>query len=283
MTPTLGIGSTMVADKDGMTQVYVPAGEFLMGSADSDSEAGSDEKPQHKVTLDAYWMDRTEVTNAMFAQFVAASDYKTDAEKAGTGFIYNPTSKNWETTAGADWQHPRGPGSNLAGLDQHPAVLVSWNDAAAYCAWAGHRLPTEAEWEKAARGTDGRKFPWGNQGVAGDFLNFADRNLAVDGADKNVDDGYQFTAPAGSYPKGASPYGALDMAGNVWEWVADWYDEKYYTSSPPQNPEGPESGQYRVLRGGSWYGDQWVARAAVRYRFVPDGRYDDVGFRCARS
>ena len=144
-----------------------------MGSADSDSEAGSDEKPQHKVTLDAFWIDRTEVTNAMFAKFVAATSYKTDGEKAGKGFVLNLTSGQWEEMAGADWQHPRGPGSDLAGLDQHPVVQVSWNDATAYCAWAGRRLPTEAEWEKAARGTDGRKFPWGNQNVAGDLLNFS--------------------------------------------------------------------------------------------------------------
>jgi len=284
VTPTpSGIGSTWTSPADGMGLVYVPAGEFTMGSAGSDGDADDDEKPQHKVYLDAYWIDRTEVTNAMFAQFVAAAGYKTDAEKAGKGYVFNPTSKGWEETAGADWQHPRGPGSDLAGLDAHPVVQVSWNDAAAYCAWAGRRLPTEAEWEKAARGTDGRKFPWGNQTVAGDLLNFADRNLDVDWADKNVDDGYQFTAPVGSYPKGASPYGALDMAGNVWEWAADWYDEKYYASSPVASPKGPDTGQYRVLRGGSWDYDQRFVRAASRNRNDPENRNDLIGFRCARS
>ena len=280
-TNALGIGSTQVSPVDGMILVYVPAGEFLMGSADSDSDATSDEKPQHKVTLDAFWIDRTEVTNAMFAEFVAASGYKTDAEKAGKGAVYNPTAKSWEETAGVDWQHPRGPGSDTAGLEQHPTVLMSWNDAAAYCAWAGRRLPTEAEWEKAARGTDGRKFPWGNQDVAGDLLNFADRNLEADWADKNINDGNQFTAPAGSYPKGASPYGALDMAGNVWEWVTDWYDENYYASAPAQNPKGPDSGQDRVLRGGSWDAPLGFVRAAYRVRHGSELSYDSAGFRCA--
>jgi formylglycine-generating enzyme required for sulfatase activity len=282
-TPGLRIGSTWISPVDGMVQVYVPAGEFLMGFVNSDSEAGNAEKPQHKVTLDAFWIDRTEVTNAMFAKFVTASGYKTNAEKARKGYVYNPTSKSWKETAGADWQHPRGTGSDLAGLGQHPTVLVSWNDAAAYCAWTGRRLPTEAEWEKAARGMDGRKFPWGNQDAAGNLLNFADRNLEVDWADKNVDDGYQFTAPVGSYPKGVSPYGALDMAGDVWEWVADWYDEGYYASAPAQNPKGPETGQYRVLRGGSWDDRQGFVRAAVRGSVELDNGSDNVGFRCARS
>ena len=173
-----------------------------MGSTDADTEAYPHEKPPHKVYLGAFWIDRTEVTNAMFAKFVAASGYKTDAEKVGKGWVFDGASKSWKETSGADWQHPRGPGGNVARLDQHPVVLVSWNDAAAYCAWAGRRLPTEAEWEKATRGTDGRKFPWGYQNVAGDLLNFADRNLDMDWADKSADDGYQFTAPVGSYPKG---------------------------------------------------------------------------------
>lgn len=282
-TPVLRLGSTWTSPVDGMVQVYVPAGEFTMGSADNDSGAGNDEKPQHRVTLDAYWIDRTEVTNAMFARFVAASGYRTDAEKAGQGHVYREVGSSWEETAGADWQHPRGPDSSLAGLDQHPVVQVSWNDAAAYCAWSGRRLPTEAEWEKAARGTDGRLFPWRDQDGIGDLLNFADRNLDVSWADKNVEDGHRFTAPVGSFLKGAGPYGALDLAGNVWEWVADWYDQNYYASSPALNPLGPNLGQYRVWRGGSWGNSQWYARAACRRWYEPDRRSDDVGFRCARS
>ena len=152
--------------------------------------------------------------------------------------------------------------------------------------WAGGDLPTEAQWEKVARWDDVKKqsriYPWGDQAVAGNLLNFADRNLNVDGADKTIDDGYQYTSPVGHYPDGASPYGALDMAGNVGQWVADWYGETYYTSSPNRNPTGPTSGQYRVLRGGSWYNVASYVRASARYWSGPVDRLDVIGFRCAR-
>jgi formylglycine-generating enzyme required for sulfatase activity len=261
-----------------MREVYVPSGPFEMGSNSGEAE----EKPVHKVTLSAYWIDRTEVTIAMFARFVADAGYKTDAEKDGSSAVFNPQSKQWERTTGANWQHPQGPNSSLSGLDQHPVVHVSWNDAAAYCAWVGARLPTEAEWEKAARGTDGRAYPWGNAAPDGKLVNFADENLAVDGADKSANDGFQFTAPVGSYPAGASPYGALDMAGNVWEWVNDWYGETYFQGSPTDNPQGPATGDYRVLRGGSWNYDGSGMRASLRGRSSPVNRNVSGGFRCAR-
>ena len=262
----LGIGSSSISPVDGMVQVYVPAGEFLMGSADSDSHAFENEKPQHKVYLEAFWIDRTEVTNAMFARFVEATGYKTDAEKAGGGKVLLEAESI--DMVGADWQHPRGRGSDLAGLDQHPVVQVSWNDALAYCAWAKRRLPTEAEWEKAARGTDGRRYPWGDAWDVATTkrLDFADRNLAGDWTDKFANDGYQFTAPVGVYRAGASPYEALDMAGNVWEWVADVYDEKYYARSPEKIPRGR-------IRGST--ASCGVARGAM-YVSRPFGR-------CARS
>jgi eukaryotic-like serine/threonine-protein kinase len=272
-----GNGSTQISDKDGMTMLRVPAGEFVMGS-----NTGADsEKPEHTVYLDAFWIDQTEVTNAMFQKFADATGYRTDTEKTGSGRVFDLTTKKWTETKGVDWLHPRGPVSSQSGPD-HPIVQISWNDAAAYCAWAGRRLPTEAEWEKAARGSDRRTYPWGNQPVAGNLLNFADRTLEINAADKNVDDSYQFTAPVGHYPAGASPYGAFDMAGNVWEWVADWYDETYYASSPAKNPTGPASGTARVMRGGSWDVDAlWVTTTRR-------GGYDlyhgssNIGFRCAR-
>ena len=244
------------------------------------SEAGSDdEKPPHDVYLDAFWIDQTEVTNAMFAMFVGVTEYETEAEQKGWSYTYVPDS-GWEELNGADWQHPQGPESDLSGLGGHPVVHVSWNDATAYCAWAERRLPSEAEWEKAARGDDGRTYPWGNAAVAGNLLNYADENLAVDWADEDENDGYQFTAPVGSYPAGASPYDALDMAGNVWEWVDDWYDV-YPGGDLSASDYFGET--YRVLRGGSWFNDDRNVRSAVRFRINPDYSGNDSGFRCARS
>jgi formylglycine-generating enzyme required for sulfatase activity len=228
--------------------VLVPAGEFLMGSSDG----GSDEKPQRKVYLDAYRMDRTEVTNAMYAQCVAAGACKAPADissRTRSKYYNDPQYANY------------------------PVLYVSWDAAQAYCKWAGGRLPTEAEWEKAARGTDGRVYPWGNAEPNCDRLNYNSGNRACIGD----------TTPVGAYPQGASPYGALDMAGNVWEWVADWYGESYYASAPARNPPGPGSGQYRVLRGGSWLNDQGDVRAASRSRNGPDDVNHNVGFRCVRS
>ena len=280
---TPSIGSTQVSPRDGMTLHYVPAGAFTMGSNAGDK----DEQPLHEVTLTAFWIDQTEVTNAMFKKFVDETGYRSDAEKVGAGYVFDSLTNSWPATDGANWQQPRGPGGNLNGLADHPVVQVTWNDARAYCEWAGRRLPTEAEWEKAARGIltgtgEVRTYPWGNQAVAGNLLNFADRNLNVGWADKNVNDGYQYTAPVGHYPDGASPSGALDMAGNVWEWVADWYSETYYANSPNRDPAGPTTGNVHVIRGGGWNDGAANVRAADRYGLKSDGLGENGGFRCAR-
>lgn len=259
---------TQVSDKDGMTLLYVPASEFKMGAASSDTQANADEKPQHTVYLDAFWIDQTEVTNAMFKKFIDATSYKTDAEKQGSGYVFDVTTQLWSDTNGANWQHPRGPSSNLNGLENHPVVQVSWNDAKAYCQWAGGDLPTEAQWEKAARGTDGRLYPWGNDTPDKTRLNY---NLEV-----------WDTTSVGIYPTGTSPYGALDMAGNVWEWVRDWYDGKYYGSPLARNPENTTESGVRVLRGGSWFYGASDVRASNRFSNVPVIRYINYGFRCTR-
>ena len=284
--PTLAPGATAISQKDGMVQVYVPAGDFEMGSADDDPDADDDEKPRHTVYLDAFWIDQTEVTNAMFAEFVAETGHQTDAEKEGSGWACLLDS-NGELDCGyvdgANWQHPQGPESDLDALDDYPVVQVSWNDATAYCAWVERRLPTEAEWEKAARGTDGRKYPWGNDAPTGELLNFCDQNCPFDHRNSISNDGYERTSPVGHYLSGTSPYGALDMAGNVWEWVSDTYDSKYYASAPRENPTGPHAFGSKVLRGGSWDFSKLVTRVSVRYKYNVNNRGEGSGFRCARS
>ena len=229
--------------------VYVPAGEFIMGSPDGEGE--DNEHPQHTVYLSEFWIDQTEVTNAQYGRCVAA---------------------------GACQASPYADDDRFNGPDQ-PVVGVSWHDAKAYCEWAGKRLPTEAEWEKAARGTDGRRYPWGNT-FDGSKLNFCDANCDYEWKDSDVNDGYQYTAPVGSYPVGASPYGALDMEGNVAEWCQDWGAEDYYASSPQRDPQGPDSGQSRVVRGSSWDSIEGFVRVADRHREIPDSRRDVIGFRC---
>ena len=237
--PNLGIGSTFISEVDGMRMMFVPEGEFLMGSEDG----FGDESPQHSVYLDAYWIDQTEVSNTRYQQCVddGACDPPIDTE------YYNDSN-----------------------YSNHPVVYVYWRDAVDYCQWAGRRLPTEAEWEKAARSDDCRTYPWGD-GIDCSRANYGDC------------DEFPRTSPAGHYPAGASPYGALDMAGNVWEWLGDWYDKDYYDDSPDRNPTGPNSGNYRVLRGGSWNDYSDSIRAALR-----GGRHQDYpsisdGFRCAIS
>jgi formylglycine-generating enzyme required for sulfatase activity len=246
--------------------VYVPAGEFTMGS-----DEYSDEQPVHMVYLDAFYIDKTEVTNTQFAQFLSEQG---NQEEGGV---------TWLDIGDEDCliSQSRGQYQPKSGYSDHPVIEVSWYGARAYCEWLGKRLPTEAEWEKAARGADGLIYPWGNT-FDGTKLNFADKNTNFDWSDSNWDDGYADTAPVGSYPDGTSPYGALDMAGNVWEWVADWYDSGYYAASPESNPKGPASGDYRVIRGGSWGTSGARVRAASRLSRPPGGTGSDVGFRCAR-
>jgi len=260
-------------ERQGVEMVHVPAGEFIMGS----DTGNSYEQPIHAVYLDEYWIDKTEVTNAEFAEFVAATDYRTEAERKG-GNLYSVDGRVF--TKGANWQHPRGPDSDLSGLDEHPAILVSWTDAVAYCEWRGDRLPTEAEWEKAARGDDERTHPWG-ENIDGSKLNYCDVRCPFDWRVNDEDDGYSLTAPVGYYLPGESPYGALDMAGNVREWVSDWYDHDYYRNSPRDNPTGPPSGERKLVRGSAWNDVEWTIHATDRYFYLPTFSGDEVGFRCA--
>jgi eukaryotic-like serine/threonine-protein kinase len=278
-TPTmvLELGSKQTRDKDGMVMVYVPEGLFIMGS----KKGKPPEKPEQNVTLDAYWIDQTEVTNDMFQAFVQASGYKTVAETDGESFVTTSKSNAFSQSTGADWKHPQGPNSNLADLGNHPVVHIYWDDANAYCEWAGGRLPIEAEWEKAARGTDGRTYPWGEEVPDGTRMNFADSHFP-DGV-KGVDDGYKFTAPVGAYPEGASPYGVLDMSGNVDEWVDGLFNVYPGGDKSASADFGKE---FHILRGGSWSSAAIYTRTSFRYGakpfFFPRHMSID-GFRCALS
>jgi formylglycine-generating enzyme required for sulfatase activity len=278
----LQAGDIRVVDRGGVEveQIFVPAGSFMMGS-----EYGREsEQPVHEVTLDAFWLDRTEVTNAQFAVFVADTSYQTTSERQGGGHLWTMSGSVF--IEGANWRHPRGPGSGLDERDGHPVVQVSWNDATTYCEWTAARLPTEAEWEYVARGPENVLFPWGDV-FDGNRLNFCDRNCPLDYADQTVDDGYKYTAPVGAYLDGASWVGAMDMVGNVSEWVNDWYDSRYYYSSPRQNPTGPISSDLydsKVSRGGGWNitGDG-APLSTFRGGYEPDHQLDTKGFRCATS
>jgi formylglycine-generating enzyme required for sulfatase activity len=266
--PTMG--SVMTSEIDGMVLVYVPDGVFVMGAAKGAQFANPDEMPVHDVEIAAFWIDKTEITNAMFMVFVEKTGYQTDAEKAGTGIIldFSQVGSPWMADApGVNWRHPHNPSDDISVMAQRPVVQISWNDAYSYCRWAGRWLPTEAEWEKAARGTDGRLYPWGDNPPGMDLLNF-DRKVG-------------HLTEVGSYPDGASPYGALDMLGNAYEWVNDWYDPTYYSYAPDTDPQGPSQGTTRVIRGGSWnYGLNWT-RTTSRSSLNPAARTDTLGFRCA--
>jgi formylglycine-generating enzyme required for sulfatase activity len=266
--------ATAVWEEDNSVMVQVPAGDFFMGSSDSDASAVGDEKPMHSVYLDEFWIDKFEVTNEQFARFL---NEEGNREEDGVTWV-NVEGEDSNLVYEGGQYRPR------SGYEDHPVTYVSWYGAQSYCQWAGKRLPTEAEWEKAARATDGRTYPWGN-----DFDchkgNFDDEqeidDYVVSGGPDC--DGYVQTAPVGSFLAGASPYGCMDMAGNAWEWVADQYQGDYYQAAPGRNPRGPNQGASRVVRGGSWTLPQGLARCAGRFEFIPWVRRDDLGFRCASS
>jgi formylglycine-generating enzyme required for sulfatase activity/uncharacterized caspase-like protein len=276
----------IVRGADGADMVLVPAGEFWMGSTPQEIDRAKDEcrkvirveascrtwmdreAPRHRVYLDGYYIDRYEVTNERFERFVRATGHRTTAQRQGEGWAYQQKDGPWQwlKVSGASWRTPAGPGTTAAA--DHPVVQVSWDDARAYCSWVGKRLPTEAEWEKAARGADGRRYPWGDDWHPGR----ANGELNV-----------KATRPVGLYEAGASPYRAHDMAGNVWEWVADWFGQEYYWEGHDRNPTGPASGDKRVLRGGAWINLPVFLRATVRSINWPDYHSTFIGFRCARG
>ncbi len=314
-----------VADPGNAGMVKIPGGTFMMGA--NNNQASPDEYPRHKVTVNGFWMDETEVTNRQFAEFVEATGYITTAEQKpdweelkkelppGTpkpdesllvpaSMVFRPSEgpvnlndygQWWEWKVGANWKHPHGPGSDIIGMDDYPVVHISWYDAMAYCKWAGKRLPTEAEWEWAARGglTD-NIYPWGNEAVdAGQpKTNSWDGTFPYDNTNR---DGFFYTAPVRSFsPNG---YGLYNMAGNVWEWCSDWYRADYYEMVlRPEgivNPQGPADSfdpeepyaKKKTIRGGSFLcNDGYCSgyRVSRRMKTTPDSGMEHLGFRCVK-
>ena len=303
--PSIRVARAPHASGEPGETVRLPGGTFLMGSEDAEGFPEDGEGPVRPVTLRPFAIDVAAVTNARFEEFVNASGYRTDAERHGWSFVFRqflpeeapPTralasAPWWRQVFGADWRRPEGPGSHIEARMDHPVVHVSWRDAAAYCAWAGARLPTEAEWEYAARGgLEQRRYPWGDELEPGGEHRcnvwqgeFPERDTGADG--------HRGTAPARAFaPNG---FGLHNTSGNVWEWCADWFSPDFHRTNgrngggggAAENPGGPPEGGSRVIRGGSYlchrsYCNRY--RVAARSSNTPDSSAGNTGFRCARD
>jgi sulfatase modifying factor 1 len=279
------------------SMVYLPGGEFMMGTDDREGFPDDGEGPVRAVTIKPFYIDPYAVTNAEFGEFIRSTGYKTEAEQFGWSFVFHlfvspetaakvkhvvQRTPWWWNVEGADWAHPEGPDSSVEDRLDHPAIHISWNDAVAYCRWAGKRLPTEAEWEYAARGgLVQKRYPWGDLLKPGSehLCNiwqgkFPDKN--------NCSDGYAGTAPVHAFPPNG--YGLYNVSGNVWEWCGDWFSPTWHLTGTRVDPKGPQHGTNRVMRGGSYlchksYCNRY--RVAARSSNTPDSSSGNMGFRCA--
>ena len=280
---------------DGM--LLLPGGEFLMGTDSREGYPADGEGPVRKVRVNPFWIDAVAVSNARFGRFVDATGHVTEAERFGWSFVFAgflpsdfPPTRGvagapwWRQVYGADWRHPEGRHSSTDDRPDHPVLHVSWNDAVAYCRWAGKRLPTEAEWEYAARGgLEQRRYPWGDRLTPdGEHRTnvwqgeFPSRNTA--------EDGYAGTAPVDAFPPNG--HGLDNMTGNTWEWCADWFSAAFHVEGPRDNPAGPPSGDWKVMRGGSYLCHRsycFRCRVAARSANTPDSSTGNLGFRCVRD
>lgn len=253
----LAFGGTMppeIIGKDQAPMVLIPKGPFPMGVPKDARDGGIDERPNHEVYLDTYYIDKYEVTNGRYLEFIRVTGHRPPHHPS------DPSKSLWQGHVMPE---------SVVDL---PVINVDWYDAKAYCEWAGKRLPTEAEWEKAAKGTEDRRFPWGDVEPTHKHLNF-----------NQVWQGEKTLVPVGIYEKGKSPYGLYDVAGNVWEWVDDWYDSQYYENSPRENPQGPKTGTHKVLRSSGWQVETPMARIFTRVRNATLNRDHSTGFRCAKN
>lgn len=292
--PAVGLGTDILP-----TMVHVPGGTFVMGTDSDEGFAADGEGPAHRVQLRSFRLSATAVTVAQFARFVAATGYETEAERAGWSFVFvgllaaDDAARGapsvaaapwWRAVPGASWRHPEGPRQADEDRTDHPVVHVSWNDAKAYCRWAGMRLPSEAEWEYAARGgLVGRRYPWGDE-LMPDGVHRCNIWQGRFPTTNTLDDGYLGTAPAASFPPNG--YGLYHSVGNVWVWCEDWFDQSYYKRSPRRQPLGPPSGDAKVIRGGSYlchasYCHRY--RVAARSSNTVDSTVGNLGFRVARD
>ena len=285
--------------QDGPTEAMalLTGGEFLMGTDDLDGFPGDGEGPVRAVVLRPFYIDRCAVSNEQFSAFFDATGYRTEAERFGWSFVFGgllpdefPDTKAvaaspwWRQVEQVDWRHPFGPQSSLEKLGDHPVVHVSWNDAQAYCAWVGKRLPTEAEWEYAARGgLEQKRFPWGDL-LSPNGTHLCNIWQGTFPSNNTLGDGFLGTAPVDAYfPNG---FGLHNVSGNVWEWCADWFSPDFHVNGLRENPAGPSSGQAKVIRGGSYlchdsYCNRY--RVAARSSNEPPSSTGNMGFRCARD
>lgn len=278
------------------TMLYLPGGKFLMGTDDREGFLSDGEGPVREVSIAPFYIDPCTVTNAEFKQFIEATGYKTEAETFGWSFVFHlfvseATAAKvqnkvrqapwWWAVDGADWAHPEGPDSSIEDRWDHPVIHVSWNDAMAYCKWTGKRLPTEAEWEYAARGgLVQKRYPWGDA-LKPDGKHMCNIWQGKFPVKNNKSDGYAGTAPVRAFePNG---FGLYNVSGNVWEWCSDWFSPNYHLKEKKENPIGPPAGDTRVLRGGSYlchrsYCNRY--RVAARSQNTPDSSTGNIGFRC---
>lgn len=295
-SPETGVAPASTdADMTGMVQM--PGGSFQMGTDDREGYPADGEGPVRTIRLSPFWIDATTVSNEQFGQFVEATGYVTEAERFGWAFVFAgllpddfPPTRGvaqapwWRQVYGAVWRHPEGPHSSIAGRERHPVIQVSWNDALAYAAWAGKRLPTEAEWEFAARGgLEHKRFPWGDE-LTPDGEHRMNVWQGTFPARNSAEDGFLGTAPVDAFPPNS--YGLFNMTGNVWEWCADWFHPTFHITGPRRNPRGPKSGASRVMRGGSYLCHRsycYRYRVAARTSNTPDSATGNLGFRCARD
>ncbi|WP_088042635.1 formylglycine-generating enzyme family protein [Bacillus sp. EAC] len=290
---------TSCQNRSNKDMVYLPGGEFLMGTDDPDGYNADGEGPIRKIKVNPFYIDTCTVTNSQFKDFVNDTGYKTEAEVYGWSFVFHSlvtseTKKNviqhvhqtpwWLVVDGADWQHPEGPDSTIENRLDHPVIHVSWNDASAYCIWAQKRLPTEAEWEYAARGgLEQKKYAWGDE-LHPNGEHYANIWQGQFPNDNQALDGYEGTAPARSFTP--NNFGLYNVSGNIWEWCSDWFSPTYHLQDTRENPKGIPSGTSKVIRGGSYLCHESYCnryRVAARSSNTPDSSTGNMGFRCARD